>query len=138
MSAVHRSIGNVMLLLQRPADGRVLTVPRQATSWRSPRMLTVVKGRREDGEFLYEGAARELGEEVGIHISPDHLRFCRLLHIYAADGERVIGAAFTAREWEGVPYNREPGAHTELVWVGRAGIGRRVIRGPSQPCAGHR
>ncbi|MFJ1954575.1 NUDIX domain-containing protein [Streptomyces microflavus] len=115
MSAVHRSIGNVMVLLQRPADGRILTVRHQATH--SPGMLTVVGGRLEDGEFLDEGAARELAEEVGIHISPDRLRLCQLLHFHAADGERVIGAAFTVREWEGTPYNRELGRHTELVWV---------------------
>ncbi|MFI9630066.1 hypothetical protein [Streptomyces sp. NPDC052042] len=36
MSAVHRSIGNFMVLLQRPADGRVLTVRHQAKSWHSP------------------------------------------------------------------------------------------------------
>ncbi|MFD3662836.1 NUDIX domain-containing protein [Streptomyces sp. NPDC058659] len=117
MSAVHRSIGNVMVLLQHPGDGRILTVRHQATSWHSPGMLTVVGGRLEDGEFLDEGAVRELAEEVGIHISPDRLGFCQLLHFHAADGERVIGAAFTVREWEGTPYNREPGTHTELVWV---------------------
>ncbi|MGW7329163.1 NUDIX domain-containing protein [Streptomyces sp. NPDC054840] len=89
-----------MILLQRPADGRILTVRHQATSWHSPEMLTVVGGRLEEGEFLDEGAARELAEEVGIHISPDRLRFCQLLHFHAADGERVIGA-FSVREWDG-------------------------------------
>ncbi|MET9112275.1 NUDIX domain-containing protein [Streptomyces zhihengii] len=117
MSAAHRSIGNVMVLLQRPADGRVLTVRHRMTSWHSPGMLTIVGGRLEEGEFLDEGAARELDEEVGILISTDRLRLCQLLHFHAADGERVIGAAFTVREWEGVPYNREPGTHTELIWV---------------------
>ncbi|MFD5786811.1 NUDIX domain-containing protein [Streptomyces sp. NPDC127037] len=117
MSAVHRSIGNVMVLLQRPGGGRILTVRHQASSWHSPGMLTAVGGRLEEGEFLDKGAARELAEEVGIHISPDSLRLCQLLHFHAADGERVIGAAFTVREWEGTPYNREPGTHTELVWV---------------------
>ncbi|MEV6730641.1 NUDIX domain-containing protein [Streptomyces sp. NPDC051364] len=117
MSAVHRSIGNVMVLLQRPGDGRVLTVRHRETSWHSPGMLTVVGGRLEEGEFLDEGAARELAEEVGIHLAPDRLRFCQLPHFHAADGERVIGAVFTVREWEGTPYNREPQTHSELVWV---------------------
>ncbi|MDJ0381803.1 NUDIX domain-containing protein [Streptomyces sp. G-G2] len=117
MSAVHRSIGNVMVLLQRRYDGRVLTVRHQATSWHSPGMLTVVGGRLEEGEFLDEGAARELAEEAGIQVAPDRLRFCQLPHFHAADGERVIGAVLTLRDWEGTPYNREPETHSELVWV---------------------
>ncbi|WP_406368274.1 NUDIX domain-containing protein [Streptomyces sp. NBC_01546] len=117
MSAVHRSIGNVMVLLQRPGDGWVLTVRHWATSWHSPGMLTVVGGRLENGEFLNEGASRELAEEVGIHAAPDRLRFCQLPHFHAADGERVIGAVFEVPEWEGTPYNREPRTHSELVWV---------------------
>ncbi|MEV7871655.1 hypothetical protein AB0P17_37405 [Streptomyces sp. NPDC088124] len=36
MSAVHRSIGNVMVLLQRPGDGRVLAVRNPSTSRHSP------------------------------------------------------------------------------------------------------
>ncbi|MER6778031.1 MULTISPECIES: NUDIX domain-containing protein [unclassified Streptomyces] len=117
MSALHRSIGNVMVLLQRPGDGLVLTVRHRSTSWHSPGMLTVVGGRLEDGEFLNEGASRELAEEVGIHVAPDRLRFCQLPHFHAADGERVIGAVFAVPEWEGTPYNREPRTHSELVWV---------------------
>ncbi|MEU9254472.1 NUDIX domain-containing protein [Streptomyces sp. NPDC048270] len=117
MSAVHRSVGNVMVLLQRPDDGKVLTVRHQATSWHSPGMLTVIGGRLEAGEFLTEGAARELAEEVGIHVAPDLLQFSQLHHFHAVDGERVIGIVFTAPRWEGIPCNREPDTHVELVWV---------------------
>ncbi|GGZ21060.1 NUDIX domain-containing protein [Streptomyces poonensis] len=117
MSDVHRSIAHVMVLLQRPGDGRVLTVRHQQHSWHSPGLLTIIGGRLEAGEFLDEGAARELAEEVGIRITPNRLDFCQLTHLHAADGERVVGAVFLARSWEGEPYNREPGTHTELAWI---------------------
>ncbi|MFE0581390.1 hypothetical protein [Streptomyces sp. NPDC058874] len=35
MSAAHRSMGNAMVLLQHPRDGRILPVRHQAASWRS-------------------------------------------------------------------------------------------------------
>ncbi|MFJ3921631.1 NUDIX domain-containing protein [Streptomyces sp. NPDC090022] len=117
MSRVHRSLAHVMVLLQRPADGRVLTVRHQKGSWHSPGLLTVVGGRLEADEFFDEGAARELAEETGIRIPAGLLEFCQLVHLHAADGERVAGVVFLAREWEGEPYNREPDTHSELVWV---------------------
>lgn len=117
VSEVYRSISHVMVLLQRPDDGKVLTVRHQPASWHSPGLLTVIGGRLEKDKFLDEGAARELAEEVGIRVAPDRLRFCQLPHFHAADGERVIGAVFTVLEWEGEPYNREPGTHSEVVWV---------------------
>ncbi|MEU1666261.1 NUDIX domain-containing protein [Streptomyces sparsogenes] len=117
MSDAHRSITHVMVLLQRPADGRVLTVRHQHRSWHSPGLLTVVGGRLEAGEFFDEGAARELAEETGILIARERLEFCQLVHLHAADGERVTGVVFPAREWEGEPYNREPNTHSELIWV---------------------
>lgn len=117
MSDIHRSITHVMVLLQRPADGRILTIRHQPSSWHSPGLLTVVGGRLEPGEFFDEGAARELAEETGIMIAPDRLDFCQLVHLHAADGERVTGVVFLARAWEREPYNREPGTHSELVWA---------------------
>ncbi|MER8197652.1 NUDIX domain-containing protein [Streptomyces microflavus] len=117
MSHVHRSIGHVMVLLLHPADGRVLTVRHQPRSWHSPGLLTVVGGCLEAGEFFDEGAARELAEETGIVVSPEQLEFCQLVHLHAADGERVTGVVFLARQWEGEPYNREPDTHSELVWA---------------------
>lgn len=60
MSA-YLSPSNVMVLLQRD-DGRILTVRHNETSKTSPNQITVVGGKLEDGEFLDEGALRELAE----------------------------------------------------------------------------
>ncbi|MFI0218856.1 NUDIX domain-containing protein [Streptomyces lydicus] len=117
MTERHRSIANVMVLLQRESDGRVLTVRHGPDSSHSPGKLTVIGGHLEKQEFMDAGAARELGEEVGIHVAVEDLEFCQLVHFLAPDGARVIGAAFTAQRWEGEPYNCEHGKHTALVWV---------------------
>jgi 8-oxo-dGTP pyrophosphatase MutT (NUDIX family) len=115
--SMHRSIVHVMVLLQRPGDGKVLTVRHRPTSWHSPGLLTVVGGRLEAEEFLDEGALRELAEEVGVHADRQQLRFCQLAHFHASDGERVIGAVFVLRNWDDSPRNAEPEVHSELVWV---------------------
>ncbi|MDQ1033192.1 8-oxo-dGTP pyrophosphatase MutT (NUDIX family) [Streptomyces umbrinus] len=65
MSDKHLSPANAIVLLQRD-DGRILAVRHNATSGTCPNQVTVIGGKLEDGEFLDEGAARELSEEVGI------------------------------------------------------------------------
>ncbi|WP_406141679.1 NUDIX domain-containing protein [Streptomyces sp. NBC_01089] len=116
MTERHRSITNVMVLLQRPSDGRVLTVRHGQDSSHSPGQLTVIGGHLEKGEFCDEGAARELLEEAGVHVGEGELEFCQLSHFRTQD-DHVIGVAFAAQQWQGEPYNREQGKHTALVWV---------------------
>ncbi|MFE2325314.1 NUDIX domain-containing protein [Streptomyces sp. NPDC059385] len=131
MSEVDRSISHV--LLQRPDDGQVLTVRHQPASWHSPGLLTVIDDRLEADEFLDEGATRKLAEEIGIQVPPDGLRFCQLPHFHAADGERVIGAVFIVRDWDGEPCNREPRTHSERVWVAPArGLSPLHLGGPGR------
>ncbi|WP_405782742.1 NUDIX domain-containing protein [Streptomyces sp. NBC_00859] len=116
MTERHRSIAIVMALLQRPSDGRVLTVRHGPASSYSAGRLTVIGGHLEEGEFCDEGAARELLEESGVYVDEGALEFCQLAHFRTKD-DLVIGVAFTAQRWEGEPYNREQGKHTALVWV---------------------
>ncbi|MEV0091352.1 NUDIX domain-containing protein [Streptomyces sp. NPDC050738] len=59
-----------MLLLQRPSDGRILTVRHQPSSSHAPNLITVVGGHLEAGEFAQEAARRELLEETGVTAAP--------------------------------------------------------------------
>ena len=115
MSA-YLSPSNVMVLLQRD-DGRILTVRHNETSKTSPNQITVVGGKLEDGEFLDEGALRELAEETGVHVAAEELEFCQLVHYLDTDGVRVIGAVFTAQRWQGEPRNAEPRKHDGILWI---------------------
>ncbi|MEU0108292.1 NUDIX domain-containing protein [Streptomyces sp. NPDC006251] len=116
MSVQYLSPVHVMVLLQRD-DGRILAVRHNSTSTTSPDQVTVIGGKLDDGEFLDEGALRELHEETGARVDPDDLEFCQTVHYRGPDNLRVIGVVFTAQRWQGNPYNAEPGKHSALLWI---------------------
>ncbi|ELS55798.1 NUDIX domain-containing protein [Streptomyces viridochromogenes] len=114
--STYLSPANVMVLVQRD-DGRVLAVRHNETSKTSPNQVTVVGGKLEEGEFVHEGALRELTEETGVHVAAEDLEFCQLAHYKGPDGMRVIGTVFTAQRWRGEPRNAEPGKHDAILWI---------------------
>ncbi|MFE9601478.1 NUDIX domain-containing protein [Streptomyces hokutonensis] len=116
MSDPYLSPSNVMVLVVR-GDGRILAVRHNAASKTSANQVTVVGGKLEAGEFLDEGALRELAEETGIHVAAGDLDFGQLVHYLDADGVRVIGAVFTTYRWQGEPHNAEPHKHDQILWV---------------------
>jgi endonuclease/exonuclease/phosphatase family metal-dependent hydrolase len=91
--STYLSPANVMELVQRD-DGRVLAVRHNETSKTSPNQVTVVGGKLEHGEFVHEGALRELTEETSVHVAAEDLEFCQLVHYLDADGER--GSAWSS------------------------------------------
>ncbi|MFQ6197053.1 NUDIX hydrolase [Streptomyces sp. NPDC000405] len=111
----YRSVVDVMVLLHRP-DGRVLLLRRAGDVYASG-LLAPPGGHLEAGETLVEGALREVGEEVGVVIAPADLEFCHLIHHRSPEGEARLGAVFTAQQWSGEPYNREPDKCSGLVWA---------------------
>lgn len=111
----YRSTVDVFMLLRRP-DGRVLLLERAGDTYASG-LLCPVSGHLEDGESVLDGAVREADEEVGVRIDPADACFVHLIHHRSPEGEGRIGVAFTARRWDGEPYNREPHKHARLVWA---------------------
>ncbi|MFJ8018742.1 NUDIX domain-containing protein [Streptomyces sp. NPDC096311] len=106
----------VMVLLQRD-DGRVLAVRHNNRSAYCSNQVTVIGGKLENGEFLDEGAARELHEETGVRAAVEDLEICQTVHYCDPDQVRVIGVVFTAQRWRGEPYNAEPDKHDSVLWI---------------------
>ncbi|MFM9462727.1 NUDIX domain-containing protein [Streptomyces scabiei] len=116
MSKHYLSPANAMVLLQRE-DGRILAVRHNDTSATCPGQVTVIGGKLENGEFLDEGAVRELYEETGIRVAARDLEICQTVHYLGPNGMRVIGVVFTAQRWVGEPHNAEPDKHKAILWI---------------------
>ncbi|MFE7133569.1 NUDIX domain-containing protein [Streptomyces sp. NPDC057638] len=71
-------------------------------------------GKLDQGEPLTVGAARELYEETGVTVAPEHLRLVQVVH--HCQGAGRIGFFFEATEWEGEPVNTEPEKCLGLRW----------------------
>ncbi|MCX5328383.1 MULTISPECIES: NUDIX domain-containing protein [unclassified Streptomyces] len=112
----HLSPANAMVLLQRD-DGRILAVRHNDRSSTSPDQVTVIGGKLEHGEFLDEGAARELYEETGVLVPVRDVEVCQTVHYRGPDGVRVIGVVFTAEWWVGERRNAEQDKHTGVLWI---------------------
>jgi len=91
-----------MVLVQKRPAGKPM-----AGLWEFP------GGKVEDGELAEHALVRELDEELGIHVEPQHLKS-------ACFASEPLGAAhlllllFTCREWQGIASPREA---SELRWL---------------------
>jgi 8-oxo-dGTP pyrophosphatase MutT (NUDIX family) len=102
----------------------VLLIRRHATGYRDG-SLTLVGGHLEDFESVADGAAREAREEVGVLVAPDSLSIACVIHRWE-DGSR-IDFLTVCYEWEGDPYNAEPGKCSGLMWVDMASLPADVV-----------
>ncbi|MFD7866007.1 NUDIX domain-containing protein [Streptomyces sp. NPDC059783] len=73
-------------------------------------------GKLDQGEPLSVGAARELMEETGITVDPEHLRLVQVVHHRQSQTVERIGFFFEATQWRGEPVNREPDKCLRLQW----------------------
>ncbi|MGC4950923.1 NUDIX hydrolase [Streptomyces sp. DT224] len=73
-------------------------------------------GKLDQGETLSVGAARELWEETGITVDPEHLRLVQVVHHKQSQTVERIGFFFEATQWSGEPVNREPEKCLRLQW----------------------
>jgi 8-oxo-dGTP diphosphatase len=72
-------------------------------------------------------AARELGEEVGVAMSPAALQFIHLLDRVVEDGEHWVGAFFSIDVAGSAPRNHEPGKHGDMRWFRRDGLPASIV-----------
>ncbi|MET7390485.1 NUDIX domain-containing protein [Streptomyces sp. NPDC005529] len=73
-------------------------------------------GKLDQGEELSKGAARELSEETGLDVDPEHLRLVQVVHHQQSPEISRIGFFFEATKWAGTPVNREPTKCMALEW----------------------
>ncbi|MFB9686103.1 NUDIX domain-containing protein [Amycolatopsis plumensis] len=93
-------------------------------------MWHLPSGKLEAGESLPAAAAREAGEEAGVHIDLPDLRHVHTLHVTGSGPVPRLGVFFEARRWSGEPYNREPDKCSAVEWFHRDRLPEDVIPYP--------
>jgi ADP-ribose pyrophosphatase YjhB (NUDIX family) len=115
MSQIHgdryRSIVDIHIILVR--DNRILLGLRINTGYADDH-YHLPAGHLEMGESVVSGAIREAHEELGVFIQEGDLRLVHFMHHRSTEGRLAL--FFEARQWAGVPQNREPSKCKQLDW----------------------
>jgi 8-oxo-dGTP diphosphatase len=117
MAGIMLDVDGLVLLAQRPAGKHL------AGLWEFP------GGKREPGESPCDALARELREELGIEIDPQHS--APHIQVPWRYGERALLLdAWLIRRWLGQPQSREGQA---LQWCLPAQIDARILTPADAP-----
>jgi 8-oxo-dGTP diphosphatase len=76
---------------------------------------SVPAGHLDGDETVRQAGVREAHEEIGVQIAPQGMLFAGVFH-RRSDDERV-DFFMQVREWQGEPYNAEPGKCDALLWA---------------------
>ena len=96
-------------------EDRVLLVHRRPDKRANPAVWDLPGGHVEAGESELGALARELLEELGVHIATGSAsRLCRL-SAGPAD-EPALLSAWLVRDWQGTPENVAPEEHDDIGW----------------------
>ncbi len=105
-------VGSSYLLLVQ--GGKILLQRRFQTGFEDGN-YGVPAGHLEGKETAREGCAREVKEEIGITIKPEHMEVVHVMHRNAANDER-IDFFVTATAFDGEMQNCEPHKCDDLQW----------------------
>lgn len=94
-------------------------------------------GKLDRDESLSAGAARELMEETGVAVDPDHLRMVHVVHHRQSDTVERIGFFFEATQWANEPVNREPAKCLGLEWFSVHELPEDIIEYPKEGLLGY-
>lgn len=98
-------------------NGAVLLVRRSPTRRAYPDLWDLPGGHVEAGESELQALAREMHEELGVHIVAESSS--RLGDWHADSGEDAVHVAvWHIADWVGSPTNRAPDEHDDIAWVG--------------------
>ncbi len=119
MTEYYKTPSSVIVLLLKKDGGEtyVLCQKRKNTGFADGLWDFSCSGKVEEGETMREAAVREAGEELGITINPDNLRFAALGHKRDKGcGLTFYKAYFTLTVYEGEPSICESEKCAELKW----------------------
>jgi 8-oxo-dGTP diphosphatase len=96
-------------------EGWVLLARRCNTGYEDGKW-SVPAGHLDGDESVRSAAVREAAEEIGIHLSIEHVRFGHVMHRRNPEEERVDFFMVSER-WGGEVHIAEPNKCSELVWA---------------------
>ncbi len=98
-------------------EGGVLLVHRSPNKQAHPNVWDLPGGCVEEGESELGALARELHEELGVHIATDAVSHLYRLIAGSAE-EPALVSAWVVRSWQGTPLNNAPDEHVGIGWFG--------------------
>ena len=104
----------------RPDRRDVLLQLREGTGYMDGHWAAAAAGHVERGESVFEAAAREVAEEVGLDVDPDDLTPLCAMHRTGAGDDPIderVDYFFSAGTWSGEPRIIEPDKCADLRWV---------------------
>jgi 8-oxo-dGTP diphosphatase len=103
-------------------NGTVLLVHRSPTRRAYPDLWDLPGGHVEAGESELQALAREMREELGVHIVAESSSW--LGDLRAGSGEDAVHVGvWLIGDWDGSPTNRAPDEHDDIAWVGTSELG---------------
>lgn len=103
-------------------NGAVLLVHRSPTRRAYPDLWDLPGGMSKRVSRNYSALAREMREELGVHIVAESAS--RLGDWHAGSGEDAVHVSvWQIRDWVGSPTNRAPDEHDDIAWVGISELG---------------
>jgi 8-oxo-dGTP diphosphatase len=109
----HESNIAVYLMLKR--GSKVLLVRRANTGYQDGK-YSLVAGHVEGRESLTQALRREAKEEIGIKLSPKHIRLRHLMHRFSDDKKIYLDLFFSCSKWDGRIKNLEPHKCDDVSW----------------------
>ncbi|MET8644515.1 NUDIX domain-containing protein [Streptomyces sp. NPDC004675] len=103
-------------------NGAVLLVHRSPTRRAYPDLWDLPGGHVEAGESELQALAREMREELGVHIVAESSSRLGALHAGSGDDAVHVGV-WQIGDWVGSPTNRAPDEHDDIAWVGISELG---------------
>ncbi|MCX5067779.1 NUDIX domain-containing protein [Micromonospora lupini] len=100
----------------------VLLAHRRPTKRAFPDVWDLPGGQVEAGESELQALAREMHEELGVHIVAASASRLGVLHA-GIGGVALHVGVWQVAEWIGSPTNRAPDEHDDIAWVGISELG---------------